>query len=129
MERSVLAEAVPSQRLITEPDEIPCTCQRLWRRTERVRVHPEAKCADASSTPCGKQSVGLLGRRHVQIEKLYFIGKESNKLEEVEEQAISDAADIYNTEYPDTRHDEWVTKILPILREAPASAITAKTGN
>ena len=50
--------------------------------------HPEAKCADASGAPCDKQSVGLLQRRHVTIEwPPHFIGKESNKLEEVEREA------------------------------------------
>jgi hypothetical protein len=85
---------------------------------EEYEYHEEAKCADASGAPCDRQSVGLLGRRRIRIEKLHFIGKESNKLEEVEEQGISDAADVY-TEYPDPRRDEWTTKWLPLLRTAP----------
>ena len=52
---------------------------------EEYEYHEEAKCADASGEPCNKQTVGLLGRRHVTIEwPPHFIGKESNKLEEVE---------------------------------------------
>lgn len=35
---------------------------------------------------------------------MHFIGKESNKLEEVEDQRISDAADVY-TEYPDPHRE------------------------
>ena len=58
---------------------------------EEYEFHEEAKCADASGEPCDRQSVGLLGRRHVRIEQLHFIGKESNKLEEVEEQSVPDA--------------------------------------
>lgn len=85
---------------------------------EEYEYHEEAKCADASGEPCGKQSLGLLTRRQVRIEKLHFIGKESNKLEEVEEQSVSDAADAY-TEYPDPRRDEWETKWLPMLRSVP----------
>ena len=94
---------------------------------EEYEFHEEAKCADASGEPCGRQSVGLLGRRYIRIEKLHFIGKESNKLEEVEEQSISDAADVY-TEYPDPRRDGWETKILPFLRRAPAQVIIDATG-
>ena len=94
---------------------------------EEYEFHEEAKCADATGEPCGRQSVGLLGRRHIRIEKLHFIGKESNKLEEVEEQSISDAADVY-TEYPDPRRDGWETKILPFLRRAPAQVIIDATG-
>ena len=30
--------------------------------------HPEAKCADSNGAPCRKQTVGLLGRRHIAID-------------------------------------------------------------
>jgi hypothetical protein len=89
---------------------------------EEYEYHAEAKCADASGEPCDRQSVGLLGRRHVRIEKLHFIGKESNKLEEVEEQGVTDAGDVY-TEYPNPRRDEWETKWLPLLGSIPVSKL------
>jgi hypothetical protein len=85
--------------------------------------HPEAKCADSSGKPCGKQSVGLLSRRRVAIDSLIYIGKESNRLEEVAEQSVTDRTAAYTT-FIDPRRDEWETKILPrlkapgILREA-----------
>ncbi len=46
--------------------------------------HPESKCADADGNTCSKQTVGLLQRRHVRIDQIKYIGKESNSLEEVE---------------------------------------------
>src|SRR5437660_5582291 len=46
--------------------------------------HPESKCADADGKPCGKQTIGLLQRRHVRVEQIKYIGKESNRLEDVE---------------------------------------------
>jgi hypothetical protein len=79
---------------------------------EEYEFHEEAKCADARGAPSGKQSVGLLQRRHMTIGTLHFIGKESNKLEQVEEGGVPDADDVY-TEYPDPRRDDWETKILP----------------
>jgi len=83
---------------------------------EEYDFHEEAKCADASGAPCDKQTVGLLQRRYVMIEwPPRFIGKESNKLEEVEEGAIADALDVY-TEYPDPRRDEWAAIIIPALQ-------------
>ena len=94
---------------------------------EEYEYHEEAKCADARGEPCDRQSVGLLGRRRVRIEKLHFIGKESNKLEEVEELSVTDAADVY-TEYPDPRRDEWETAILPELRRMELSELEAQTG-
>jgi hypothetical protein len=91
------------------------------------RFHEEAKCADASSAPCDKQTVGLLQRRHVTIERpARFIGKESNKLEEIEEGSVPDAGDVY-TESPDPRRDKWVMRILSVLRGALVSAIINAT--
>jgi|HubBroStandDraft_6_1064221.scaffolds.fasta_scaffold08670_5 hypothetical protein len=95
---------------------------------EEYEFHEEAKCSDASGAPCDKQTVGLLQRRHVRIEgPPRFIGKESNKLEEVEEGSVSDAGDVY-TEYPDARRDEWTTKILPRLRAMPLPELIERSG-
>jgi hypothetical protein len=89
--------------------------------------HPEAKCADGAGVPCSKQTVGLLGRRHVAIDSITYIGKESNHLEEVEEQNVSAPGEVY-TEYPDPRRDEWATKILPRLRAIPLRELMQRTG-
>ena len=91
---------------------------------EDYEFHEEAKCSGASGAPCSAQSIGLLGRRHVRIEEMRFIGKESNKLEEAEERRASDAADVY-TEYPNARRDEWVTKVLPIIRAMSVATLMA----
>jgi hypothetical protein len=93
---------------------------------EEYEFHEEAKCADASGAPCGKQTMGLLQRRHVTIESTTPIGKESNKLEEVEEGAIAGAGDVY-TEYPDPRRDEWTRTILPELRRISLSELEAES--
>ena len=84
--------------------------------------HPESKCADASGEPCGKQTVGLLQRRHVRIDQIKYIGKESNSLEEVEAGLHHSAENVY-TEYPEPRRDEWHTKILPVLRKIPPTIL------
>jgi hypothetical protein len=39
-----------------------------------------AKSADAKGKPSGKQTVGLLRRRQVRVERIIHIGRESNKL-------------------------------------------------
>lgn len=77
--------------------------------------HPESKCADADGNVCGRQTVGLLGRRHVGMDRIVYIGKESNRLEEVESGMVQDEDSVY-TEYPDPRRDEWITVILPELK-------------
>jgi hypothetical protein len=107
------------------------------RRTARVKtygdvlreyeVHPESKCADATGKPCGKQTVGLLQRRHIRIDQIKYIGKESNSLEEVEAGLEHSAGNVY-TEYVDRRRDEFQTKILPALRKIPPAILVKMSG-
>ncbi len=80
--------------------------------------HPEAKCADADENPSGKQTIGLLQRRHVRVDQIKYIGKESNSMEDVESGMIHSAQNVY-TEYPDPRRDEWQMKIVPALKKVP----------
>ncbi len=40
--------------------------------------HAESKCADENGYPCDKQTIGLLHRRHILIDMVRCIGKESN---------------------------------------------------
>jgi len=64
--------------------------------------HPGAKSADAKGKPSGKQTFGLLRRRHVRIERIIYIGKESNRLEEIYAGLIhSPKASIPNIPTPD----------------------------
>ena len=90
-------------------------------------VHPESKSADASGKSCGKQTVGLLQRRHVRIDQIKYIGKESNSLEEVEAGLIHSAENIY-TEYLDRRRDEFQTKILSALRKILPAILEKMSG-
>jgi hypothetical protein len=75
---------------------------------DEYQWHPESKCADMSGEPSGKRTRGLLQRRHIRVAALKYIGKESNKLEDVESGLIHAAESVY-TQYPDPRHDEWLT--------------------
>jgi DNA polymerase type B, organellar and viral len=88
--------------------------------------HAESKCADANGKACGKQTKGLLERRHIRIDQLKYIGKESNSLEEVEAGLIPSAENAY-TEYVDLRRDEWETKLLPALRNLPTTLLERET--
>jgi hypothetical protein len=90
-------------------------------------IHPESKCADACGKPCGKQTVGLLQRRHVRIHLIKHIGKESNSLEEVEAGLVHSPENVY-TLYPDRRRDEFQTKILPAMRKIPPAILMKMSG-
>jgi len=107
------------------------------RETARVKTygeilreyefHPEAKCSDTNGNACGKQTIGLLSRRHVRIDGVKFIGKESNSLEDVEAGLIHSTESVY-TEYCDPKRDEWVTKLLPVLKKTPLAVLINETG-
>jgi len=58
---------------------------------------------------------------HVRVERIIYIGKESNRLEEIEAGIIHSPESVY-TEYPDPNRDEWRTKILPLLKNIPVAA-------
>jgi hypothetical protein len=107
------------------------------RQTARVKTygevlreyefHAESKCADAIGQPSTKQTIGLLRRRHVRIDEIKYIGKESNSLEEVEAGLIHSAQNVY-TEYPDRRRDEWETKVRPAMKDVFISTLEKETG-
>jgi hypothetical protein len=91
--------------------------------------HEEAKCAGSDGEPCGKQTIGVLGRRHVRILTLHFIGKESNLLEDVEAGLVHDLQDVY-TEYPDARRERetWLREVVPKLKALPLKELQSRTG-
>jgi len=72
---------------------------------EDYEYHPESKCADASGQPAGRQTLGLLQRRHVRIDSISAIGKESNSLEEVAAGLVDDEQNVYT----DTRTADATT--------------------
>jgi hypothetical protein len=89
--------------------------------------HPETKNADSYGNPSGKQTIGLLQRRHIKIGKIKYIGKESNLIEDVEAGLVHSESDIY-TEYVDPRRDEWETKIRPALKKIPLVRLVKLSG-
>ncbi len=106
------------------------------RRTARVKtfgevifeyaIHAEPKCADSNGNVCGKNTAGLLQRRHVQVDEIRFIGKESNLIEEVDAGLIQSDHDAY-TEYVDARRDDWECRIRPALKKVTISVLCEET--
>lgn len=107
------------------------------RHTARVKTygdvlteyefHPETKNAGADGKASGKQTIGLLQRRHVCIDQIKYIGKESNLIENVEAGLIRSGADIY-AEYADPKRDEWETKIRRALKKIPLNKLVNLSG-
>jgi hypothetical protein len=78
-------------------------------------------------TPCTSTTVGLLRRRLVTALYLTHVGKESNRLEEVDAGLVHDHDEVY-TEYPDLAHDPWQILVVPVPKQIPAQRIQQQTG-
>lgn len=66
-------------------------------------------------------------RRHIAIDGFDHIGKESNRLEQVEEGGVPAESGVC-TVYNDPGRDAWSQEILPRLRAMTLSDLIAKTG-
>jgi hypothetical protein len=66
--------------------------------------HPEVKSAMPDGNPCNREYRGLLNRRVIHAAGIVHIGKESNRLDDVEAGAIVDPDDVYTT-YPRNDRD------------------------
>ena len=73
------------------------------------------------------QAHGLLQRRHVRIDSINAIGKESNSLEEVEAGLVHDEQNVY-TEYSDRRRDYWSREVVPALGNLPLNVWERESG-
>jgi hypothetical protein len=116
MDRSVFGKCLSTN--LNQQGRRTCRVKTYGDVFAEYEFHPESKCADADAEACGKQTVGLLQRRHIRVDAINYIGKESNLLEEVGQGLVHSEDAIY-TVYPDPRRDEWQTKTLPALKEIP----------
>jgi hypothetical protein len=94
---------------------------------EEYEWHPETKSADANGTMANKQTAGLLQRRHISIDHIIYIGRESNQLEDVEAGLVR-ASDGAYTEYQDPRHDYWRAVVVPALKQISLTSWKRDTG-
>jgi hypothetical protein len=91
--------------------------------------HPEAKSAGPDGMPCGRATVGLLGRRVVRSlpELTTHVGKESNLWEAVEAGLEHDPDEVW-TAYANPNRDPWPALVLPVLKRIPAKRLAAEAG-
>lgn len=96
---------------------------------EDYRRHPETKFLGSDGSPCGPETVGLLRRRAVftSRDQVRLIGKESNRLEDVQAGLIHDRTEVVS-EYADPMQDPWVTTVLPVLKMLPSVEVAAACG-
>jgi hypothetical protein len=79
-------------------------------------THPEVKSCGPDGEPCGRHTVGLLQRRPVEVLWVRAIGKESNRLEEVDAGIEHEWDEVRNV-YPNPQQD-W-QEVLALLKKLP----------
>lgn len=105
---------------LADPDAI--VVRTIGGEVDRYRAHPESKSADADGNACGPSTTGLLQRRPVLVERLVYVGKESTRMEEVDQGLITDWDDI-RTVYVDPRDDIWKKYVEPLVRVLPRAQL------
>lgn len=90
-------------------------------------LHPELKYDDLQGNHCGHMTKGLLQRTHIKATEIKHIGKETNTLQDKEEEAIipdeknwDDSILTYeknNSNYQSKIDVEQWQKLLPIIKE------------
>jgi hypothetical protein len=94
---------------------------------EEYRAHAETKSLASDGTLCVGATTGLLRRRPVTRESLAYVGRESNRLEEVKVGLIHNSDEVY-TEYVDAKHDPVWEALVAALKTIPRAWLIQKTG-
>lgn len=82
-------------------------------------AHPEPKSATTKGDPCGRKTRGLLERRRIGAQSIVCVGKETNRLESVQQGLVHDWGEVYSI-YKNPELDPWRREIVPILKTIPA---------
>jgi hypothetical protein len=85
---------------------------------EEYEFHPEPKSAGENGEAADRRTCGLLARRSVAAVSLTYVGKESNLLEDVENEIVHDWDEVQQ-QYRDERLDLLNT----VLRKIPSKEL------
>jgi hypothetical protein len=91
-------------------------------------VHPEAKSNGPDRESCTRQTTGVLGRRPVDVRAVAHIGKEANRLDEVQAGLVQGSEEFINA-YDDVDYRVFQDWALPSLRQLGAREIARRTGH
>jgi hypothetical protein len=94
---------------------------------DEYRAHAETKSLAPDGSMCSGSTIGLLWRRPVTALYLTHVGKESNRLEEVEAGLVHDPDEVYTT-YHDPEHEAWQTLVVPVLKQMPRRRLMEQSG-
>jgi len=94
---------------------------------ERHFAHPEVKNADGAGRACGPATRGLLQRRKLQVVGVEYVGKESDRWEEIEQGLISDPVDAVQC-FQDGSDERWRGVIVPAMHDFTAAKLAQVAG-
>jgi hypothetical protein len=89
--------------------------------------HPEAKSLGPDGAPCREDTVGLLARRHVVPSWIQHIGKEANRLDDVERADVQEWDEVLERFEP-RGESEWEIEVLPTLKLMGAERVAEASG-
>lgn len=93
----------------------------------RCRTHPKPKSIAVGDGDNGRRAVGVLGRRPVTARDVVGIGKEADRLEEVQSGLVHALDDVLQV-FAHPGFDERRSVIVPTLRRIPARWLAEQTG-
>ena len=91
------------------------------------RRHAEYKSLAPDGQPCSPTTTGLLRRRPVEVTRVVYTGKESNRLEDILHGLIADEDEVTN-EYRDPNNDPFVLFVAPVLRTMSVQTVVEASG-
>jgi hypothetical protein len=84
--------------------------------------HPDAKRLAADGQACGNETRGLLSPRHIDAFHVEQLGKEANRLDEVQAGLVHEADEVY-TRYQQHSREPFARLALPVLNTVPRSEL------
>jgi hypothetical protein len=90
-------------------------------------AHAESKSAGPDGQCATSSTKGLLSRRHVTPVYVYYVGKETNKLEEVEQGQVRDLGDVQEM-FESPKRSAWDAVYRPQLAKANLRELAEESG-
>ncbi len=117
-------------RVTTDRADLDPDCARIKTYDDVIREfaqHPEHKSADEAGFTCKPSTRGLLHRRRLRAGRIDLIGKESNRLEDVQRGVVHDWEAV-QTVISDPSYDQWEKVLRPKLATLPTTEVARLAG-
>lgn len=109
----------PNYRLTTNFGEAPhahlAVAKSYGQILREYRAHPEHKFNGSNSEPCAAGTQGVLTRRPVHHANLVYIGKEANRLDDVQAGLVGHLGEVV-TQFQDPAAGAFHALVLPVLK-------------